>query len=116
VARLGRSLPVQVDMRADGKRLGPDGGQAAPALRADDLGACRLDAGVTGSVALGALRWTGGRWMAVVDTGRLGVGCWRLVVVVNGTDAGGAGLRLFDGHHGRGHERRAHPHHSAGHR
>ena len=116
VARLGRSLPVKVDIRADGKRLGPDGGQAAPTLRADDLGACRLDAGVTGSVALGALHWTGGRWMAVVDTGHLTVGCWRLVVVVDGTDAGGAGLRLFDNHHALGHERRSHPQHPAGHR
>ncbi len=118
MARLGRSLPVKVDIRVDGERLGPDG-DAAPVLRADALDACRSDAAVTGTVALGALRWTGGRWMAVVDTGKLRAGCWRLVVAVDGKDAGGAGLRLFDGRHERlhwpkphahGHEARGHHH------
>ena len=107
VARLGRSLPVKVDIRVDGKRLGPDG-DAAPVLRADELDGCRPNAGVSGSVALGSLRWTGGRWMAVVDTGQLKAGCWRLVVVVDGKDAGSAGLGLFDDHHGWGHHHRGH--------
>jgi hypothetical protein len=105
-ANLGRALPVKVDIRVDGKHLGPNGGNAAPVLRADRLDRCGHDAVVKGSMALGSLRWTGGRWMTVVDTGRLTGGCWRLVVAVGGTDAGSKGLRLIDGHHACGHDRR----------
>jgi hypothetical protein len=102
VGRLGRSLPVKVDILVDGVRLRPADGQPAPTLRADLLDSCGGDASVADSRNLGALRWVGGRWghwMQVVDTGRLGAGCWRLVVVVNGQDAGSAGLRLVADRH-----------------
>jgi hypothetical protein len=104
VARLGRSLPVKVDIRVDRARLMPVDGQPSPTLRADLLDACRRGASVTDSRDLGALHWVGGRrghWMQVVDTHRLTTGCWRLVVVVNGEPAGSAGLRLVGGHEWR---------------
>jgi hypothetical protein len=111
VARLGRSLPVKVRIRVDGERLVPADGHDAPVLRADRLDGCGGDASVTGSVDLGALRWVGGRWMQVLHTKLLGAGCWHLVVVVNGQDAGDAGLRLVDGRHGGDAKHVRHPAH-----
>lgn len=113
VGRLGRTLPVKVVIKVNGTRLTPRSGGPAPTLRADRLAGCGGDASVTGTRDLGSLRWAWRRWMRVVDTGRLGAGCWRLVVVVNGEAAGGASIRLVGDRH-VGHEKhRWHraPHH-----
>jgi hypothetical protein len=105
MARLGRTLPAKAEIRVGGVRLVPDAGRPGPTLRADRVDACRRGATVTGSVELGALRWQGGRWQQLVRTGSLRAGCWRLVVVVDGVDAGSAGVRFVDerrvGHRGR---------------
>ncbi len=93
--RLGRSVPVKVDVRVDGAPLEP-GTRHAPELRADRLARCDADAGVTSSIALGRLTWSSGRWVLGLDTAALGAGCWRLVVLVDGTEAGAAGLRLVE--------------------
>ena len=105
IARLGRTLPVKVGVRMGDKRLVPAAGRPVPTLRADHLSACRSNAQVTGSAAMGAMAWRAGRWTELVRTRPLGAGCWRLVVVVDGKDAGSAGVRLVDerhcGRHGR---------------
>ncbi len=98
-ARLGRTLPAKVVVRMGDQRLVPAAGRPVPTLRADHVSVCSPNAEVTGSVALGAMRWNGGRWTDDVRTRRLGPGCWRLVVVVNGRDAGSAGLKLVDVRH-----------------
>ena len=106
MARLGRTLPVKVEVAVSGARLVPASGQSGPALRAERISACRSGAAVTRSVDLGAMRWHGGRWQLLVRPTSLGAGCWRLVVVVDGAAAGAAGVRFVDegrgGHRGRG--------------
>ncbi len=106
MARLGRTLPAKADVAVAGARLLPVAGRPGPTLRADHVDACRRGAAVTGSVELGAMRWQGGRWQQLVRPASLGAGCWRLVLVVNGADAGAAGVRFIDerrcGHRGRG--------------
>ena len=106
LARLGRTLPVKADISVAGSRLVPAAGRPGPTLRADRVDACRRGAAVTGSVELGAMRWQGGRWRQLVRTTSLEAGCWQLVVVVDGADAGAAGVRFIDdrrwGHRGRG--------------
>ena len=96
IARLGRTLPVKVGVRMGDKRLVPAAGRPVPTLRADHLSACRSNAQVTGSAAMGAMAWRDGRWTELVRTRPLSAGCWRLVVVVDGHDAGSAGVRLVD--------------------
>ncbi len=93
----GRTIPVRVEVTVDGALLTASSGYA-PTLRLDDVPACEpvVAATVAGSTDLGAMRWQDGRWALNVDARSLAPGCWRLVVVVDGADAGYAMLRVAD--------------------
>jgi HYR domain len=97
ISRLGRTVPVKASIRTGSGWLIPADG-AVPALRVDALDACGDASAVNGRAALVDMTWSGGRWTAHVDTGGLAAGCWRLVVVVDGSEAGATGLQLVGDH------------------
>ncbi len=91
----GRTVPVAVQVTVDGSPLAASSGYV-PALRLDHLSACDplAAASATASADLGGMGWQNGRWTSHVDARALASGCWMLVVVVDGADAGGAMLRV----------------------
>lgn len=83
VAKPGRTVPVKVEIFADGVE--------------QTHGDASLSLAACGGGAIGALRlaWDGGRWTAHLDTRRLGgPGCYEVTATLDGTAAGAFRLEL----------------------
>lgn len=82
VANQGRTVPVKVEIFADGVALGS--GNAA--IRVDRCGG--------GNALTAALVWGNGRWNVNLDTSPLGPGCYVVTATHDGHDAGSFRLDL----------------------
>ena len=83
VANTGRTVPIKVEVFADGVE--------------QTSGVVRLDVATCAGAAVAdlPLAWDGGRWVGHLDTGRLGgPGCYVATVSVDGHAAGTVGLDL----------------------
>jgi hypothetical protein len=84
-ANPGRTVPVKVEIFADGVEIGP--GEAG----------LRVDVCDGPTVATWALVWGNGRWSHNLDTTPLGPGCFTVTAVHDGHDAGSFRLELRGG-------------------
>jgi hypothetical protein len=96
VGRLGRTIPLRLDVTAGDVAQGPDAIDA-PALRLDRLASCEAGAGSLGSRSAGSFEWSDGAWHLNLATGDLTAGCWRLTATVDGTALARAVVQLADG-------------------
>jgi hypothetical protein len=96
VGRAGRTVPLRLDLAADGIAQGP-AAIDAPMLSAVALAACTADAAAGPPRDLGAFDWAYGTWQLNLQTGDLGGGCWRLDAQVDGVTVASAVIRLEDG-------------------
>lgn len=96
VGRAGRTVPLRLDVTADGVEQGPVAIDP-PTLTISALAACTTDAAARSARSAGTFAWGSGTWQLNLQTGDLGHGCWRLDARVGGTTFATAVIRLEGG-------------------
>jgi hypothetical protein len=92
VANAGRTVPLKLDVRADGTGVGP-ADISTPALLVERLDGCAADAPVIGSAGGGSFTWADGAWHRNLDTSGFG-GCIRVTAVVDGDGLASAVIQI----------------------
>jgi len=96
VGRVGRTVPLKLDVTADGVEQGP-AAIDAPTLSVAPLASCTVDAAAGTARDSGTFGWGDGTWQLNLKTGDLGGGCWRLAAQVDGATFATAIVQLEDG-------------------